>query len=306
LYKKFGFLIILMLIIGGCTRPDMGRLTARDSNNANANLNDDKALARTDSSQLQDIRGTLTDAESFYTEGVIYYQKNQLDSSQSSFEEALMTLSDLDFVYDTFPGEARWLETLLKEIESDYRLTLMTSGMLYSDGSAAAVRELFSDIKNFKQLKESNQFHQPSKDSVIYDVPIYMNDKVENSLVYLQTVAHDVFEKYLSRSTKYLPAMEKILKEEGLPHDIVYLPLIESGFNPHAYSYARALGPWQFIYATGRRYGMKSRREEVRWSCSILAAPLRTTSHCTLRLPIHCLMVKAGTSMPNLIMMPTM
>ena len=255
MYKKFGFLILLILIIGGCTRPDMGRLTARDSNNAN--LNDDKALAQSDSSQLQDIRGTLTDAESYYTEGVIYYQKNQLDSSQASFEEALMTLSDLDFDYDTFPGEARWLETLLKEIESDYRLTLMTSGMLYSDGSAAAFRELFSDIKNFKQLKESNSFHQPSKDSVTYDVPIYMNDKVENSLVYLQTVAHDVFEKYLSRSTKYLPAMEKILEEEGLPHDIVYLPLIESGFNPHAYSYARALGPWQFIYSTGRRYGMK-------------------------------------------------
>jgi membrane-bound lytic murein transglycosylase D len=115
---------------------------------------------------------------------------------------------------------------------------------------------LFSDIKNFKTLKVSGPFHDPTKDSVTYDVPIVFNEKVANSLAYLQTVAHETFETYLSRSSKYIPHMEKILAEEGLPHDLVYLPLIESGFNPHAYSYARAVGPWQFISSTGKRYGL--------------------------------------------------
>jgi len=51
--------------------------------------------------------------------------------------------------------------------------------------------------------------------------------------------------------------MEKIIKEKGLPHDIVYLPLIESGFNCKAYSWAHAVGPWQFISSTGRLYNLK-------------------------------------------------
>jgi len=50
--------------------------------------------------------------------------------------------------------------------------------------------------------------------------------------------------------------MKQILREEGLPEDLVYLALIESGFNPYAYSSAKAMGIWQFIPATGRRYGL--------------------------------------------------
>lgn len=73
----------------------------------------------------------------------------------------------------------------------------------------------------------------------------------------MQTVAHAAFAKYLERSGRYITVMEKILQEEGLPHDLVYLPLIESGFNPHAYSYAKAVGFWQFIYGTAKRYGLK-------------------------------------------------
>ena len=253
--KKFYGLIALALLIAGCGHPDSGRLIQSGQDYSNNGDNGDEYVIA-DSTALTDIRDALTEAENDYTDGVMYYQMNALDSSQYAFEEALMVLSELDFDSDIYPTEARWLETLLKEIESDYRLTLMTSGVLYSDGSAAAFRELFSDIKNFKKLKESGEFHPPSQDSVTYDVPIYLNEKVENSLAYLQTVAHNTFEKYLSRMTKYLPTMEKILEEEGVPHDIVYLPLIESGFNCHAYSYARAVGPWQFIYATGKRYGL--------------------------------------------------
>jgi membrane-bound lytic murein transglycosylase D len=50
--------------------------------------------------------------------------------------------------------------------------------------------------------------------------------------------------------------MKEILIEKGLPEDLVYLPLIESGFNVNARSPAKAVGPWQFIESTGRRYGL--------------------------------------------------
>lgn len=259
----FALMIFLCAVIIGCSHHGSGNLTSNQPAIRNGDdisgseIFDANIISEDNLSLRSDIREALGESESHYTDGVIYYQQNSLDSSQAAFEEALLVLSELEFDSEIYPTEARWLETLLQEIESDYRLTLMTSGVLYSEGSAAAFRDLFSDIKNFKDLKESGKFHHFEKDSVIYDVPIYMNEKVENSLAYLQTVAHDTFEKYLSRSGRYLPLMEQILKEEGIPHDIVYLPLIESGFNPHAYSYAKAVGFWQFIYATGKRYGMK-------------------------------------------------
>jgi membrane-bound lytic murein transglycosylase D len=52
--------------------------------------------------------------------------------------------------------------------------------------------------------------------------------------------------------------MRNHLKENGLPEDLVYMALIESGFNPYAYSRSKASGPWQFIYLTGKRYGLSS------------------------------------------------
>jgi membrane-bound lytic murein transglycosylase D len=64
------------------------------------------------------------------------------------------------------------------------------------------------------------------------------------------------FSIWLSRSTKYIEKMKEILIEKGLPEDLVYLPLIESGFNVNARSPAKAVGPWQFIESTGRRYGL--------------------------------------------------
>ena len=51
--------------------------------------------------------------------------------------------------------------------------------------------------------------------------------------------------------------MKSIFRENGLPEDLVFLALIESGFNPYAYSRARACGPWQFMKATGKNYGLK-------------------------------------------------
>ena len=65
------------------------------------------------------------------------------------------------------------------------------------------------------------------------------------------------FATYLKRSGKYTELMRDILKESDIPEQIVFLPLIESGFNPYAYSRARAVGYWQFISSTAQKYGLK-------------------------------------------------
>lgn len=88
-------------------------------------------------------------------------------------------------------------------------------------------------------------------------IPLVMNDRVQDWINYFEGPGREHFERYLRRSGKYIPMMRRVLRSEGMPDDLVYLSMIESGFNPHAYSSARATGAWQFIYQTGLRYGLK-------------------------------------------------
>ncbi|MBI5212910.1 MAG: transglycosylase SLT domain-containing protein [Nitrospirae bacterium] len=64
------------------------------------------------------------------------------------------------------------------------------------------------------------------------------------------------FSIWLERSAKYIEIMKDVLKEKKMPEELVFLPIVESGFNLNAYSRARAVGPWQFIAATAKRYGL--------------------------------------------------
>ena len=91
---------------------------------------------------------------------------------------------------------------------------------------------------------------------VKFDVPIQMNKQVRAYLVYFSTERKAVITRYLSRSTRYLPMIKEVFQEAGLPEDMAYLAMIESGFNNKAYSPAAASGMWQFIKGTGLRYGL--------------------------------------------------
>jgi membrane-bound lytic murein transglycosylase D len=89
-----------------------------------------------------------------------------------------------------------------------------------------------------------------------YDMPIDVNRQVKAYLVYFSTERKNIIRRYLARSTRYLPMIHEIFQEHGLPEDLAYLAMVESGFNPHAYSHASACGMWQFIRGTGLRYGL--------------------------------------------------
>ncbi|HSP79307.1 MAG TPA: LysM peptidoglycan-binding domain-containing protein, partial [Myxococcaceae bacterium] len=89
-----------------------------------------------------------------------------------------------------------------------------------------------------------------------YDIPVEMQPLVAQYIQFFQGPGRKWFRKWVSRSTRYLPLMQPILEAHGLPRDTVYLAMIESGFSAHAYSWAHAAGPWQFISSTGRQYGL--------------------------------------------------
>jgi membrane-bound lytic murein transglycosylase D len=91
-----------------------------------------------------------------------------------------------------------------------------------------------------------------------YDIPIEVNEAVVGYIRFFQSrAARPHFVKWLGRSHRYMERYRAILAEEGLPQDTVFLAMIESGFGNFAYSRAKASGPWQFIAATGKTFGLK-------------------------------------------------
>lgn len=81
--------------------------------------------------------------------------------------------------------------------------------------------------------------------------------RVQSFVGQYQTRLRTFMQAALERGSKYLPKMVRILAKEGVPTELAYLPIVESGFSVHAVSHAGAVGPWQFVRGTGQRYGLR-------------------------------------------------
>ncbi len=106
-------------------------------------------------------------------------------------------------------------------------------------------------------------------------LPLTYNDRVQYFIDFFTKEKRELFAKWLARSQIHVPKIVKILREYDVPEDLAYLPLIESGYNPTAVSPAYAVGPWQFIRSTGKRYGLKINEwvdERMDWEKSTVAA----------------------------------
>jgi membrane-bound lytic murein transglycosylase D len=90
-----------------------------------------------------------------------------------------------------------------------------------------------------------------------YNIPVVVDPTVESHIRFFNTSIRGRFEQWLVRLSRYRPLVETIFAEFDLPSDLVNLSLVESGFNPYAYSRAKATGPWQFMKATGKLYGLR-------------------------------------------------
>jgi membrane-bound lytic murein transglycosylase D len=146
-------------------------------------------------------------------------------------------------------------------------LTLLAFGLLISGCASTQKQEnvalnMAPGSPEMARLQEKSTLGPSSGDlndneSDMQNLPEDMNEKVTQWIEYFQGRGRPHMQKYLSRSSRYLPRMKEILKSHGLPEDLVYIALIESGFNSSAHSSARAVGYWQFIRDTGRRYGLE-------------------------------------------------
>lgn len=103
------------------------------------------------------------------------------------------------------------------------------------------------DVESFDVLKVKHR----------YDIPVEMHPLVAQYIHFFQGGGRKWFRRWMSRSHRYIPLMQPLLEAKGLPRDTVYLAMIESGFNTQAKSWARAVGPWQFIAGTAKMFKLR-------------------------------------------------
>ncbi|WP_084222153.1 lytic transglycosylase domain-containing protein [Thermodesulfobacterium hydrogeniphilum] len=111
--------------------------------------------------------------------------------------------------------------------------------------------------ENFENFKEVYETFEELPPEVIINLPPDINNQVAYFLHYYTTRGKKGLQKWFNRCGPFLPYFKTIFKEYNIPEDLVYLALIESGCNPFAVSRAGAVGIWQFMKGTAKKYGLK-------------------------------------------------
>lgn len=97
---------------------------------------------------------------------------------------------------------------------------------------------------------------EPEPEPVTWDIPIHRTAAVERWIQVYTGHQRHYFELWLERMNRYEELIRGKLRQRGMPEDLVYVALVESGFHPLALSPAHAYGMWQFLAPTAREYGL--------------------------------------------------
>lgn len=105
-----------------------------------------------------------------------------------------------------------------------------------------------------------------------FDFPVTWNKQTAMWVKFFTGRGRKHFVNYTQRAGRYAPVLSKIMADNGLPRDLIYLAMAESGFQNHARSWAKAVGPWQFMPATGKKFGLN-----IDWYVDERRDPLKAT-----------------------------
>ena len=148
--------------------------------------------------------------------------------------------------------------------------TRPASDLVTEDVVMKTATSVFGDSAHFTREPDDSPDAEPTWD---IDVRSYeTHERVEHYIRAFTGGARDRMSERISRGTRYEPMIRAKMRENGLPEDLFYLALIESGYDPHAYSSAAAVGMWQFMTATGRGVGLR-----IDWWLDERRDPARST-----------------------------
>lgn len=143
--------------------------------------------------------------------------------------------------------------------EKTLRIGLLVTGVAISSAWAIGRGQPADKWRDGTSMEEASMEATSSANisTVSWDLPVTRNSRVDAHIRFLQGRNAKLTERWLERSGRYTPLIRTELRKRGMPEDLVYLAFIESGFNPNAKSHAAAVGLWQFIKDTGKRYGLE-------------------------------------------------
>ncbi len=194
-------------------------------------------------------------AESNFLKGKALINEGRSDAAGYYFDKAINIL--LNSVSDN-PEFSRIVNEYVIKISSIELNQLEYNNNISTEKEKALIDEVVNtrlfkpSQKEIKKIKQLAVISEPT-----FSIPIEINDKVVSFIKAFQTVRHKSIQNALDRSGIYIKRYKVIFNEAGIPEDLAYLPIIESGFRTNAYSRARAMGIWQFIKMTARLFGLR-------------------------------------------------
>jgi membrane-bound lytic murein transglycosylase D len=174
--------------------------------------------------------------------------------SATEFEYAIEIMNELSY-YPNIEKNQDFNE-LSRSIIEDYETYITNIDSLGEESSIFALREKLNQISDEEEVTETPEQITTQKIIPGVTVPLIVNGLVEMNLNYFIGKGRHHMERWMERGSKIFPRMRKIFAEEKVPEELIYLSLIESGLNPEARSWAKAVGIWQFIKGTGKLYGL--------------------------------------------------
>jgi membrane-bound lytic murein transglycosylase D len=194
--------------------------------------------------------------EKDYQAGLDAYQAGQTDAAKQDFDNAFNALleSNLDIRSDD-----RLQKEFDRIVEGVNHLDLGSLGFA-SDSDAQKSEPAPIDETNDITLSADAKLKakaQAEIKSTHSDLPLMMTDQVAGYISYFSNRGRGTFERAFARSGRYHDMIVSVLKQEGIPQDLIYLAQAESGFHPQAVSRAGARGIWQFMGSRARGYGLQ-------------------------------------------------
>lgn len=197
----------------------------------------------------------LQESKRYYADARLMIVANDTLGVQFEVERMVATLAAIEELDEPMPEEIRETITGLNELAStDFE------GYITKDLQALLGQPSLKDqLSRMSDLLDSLD---ADVDFVVVDdrdghLPLILNKRVERMITLLSERKHKDFQIWLDRYAQYATTIRPILASYEIPEELIFLAMIESGLNTKAYSYAHAVGPWQFIYSTGKRYNLK-------------------------------------------------
>jgi membrane-bound lytic murein transglycosylase D len=201
------------------------------------------------------------DSQASLDAGVQDFQAGHLGKAREEFDDALDGLLASGYDLDANPRLSALYHHIIDTVSLD-ELEAFRAGDGFSEqkSTPAAIDEIAEEpIPQPEEFDPSLRGRAEGEvNAISHDLPLTVNDPVLAYLNYFKTPRGSaIVETGLRRAGRYRDMVRRVLKEEGLPQDLIFLAQAESAFQPQAVSKAGARGMWQFMSFAGRKYGLQ-------------------------------------------------